>query len=315
MALDSQKTLEAQAAEWAVALDRGLTPEEQATLDAWLAQETRRHGALVRARAVWIAAAGPGAGGHAQARPVSRRRLLAGGLAAGVAVAAGLGLYLGRNGGVSTDRAEVRRLAMADGSEAVMNARSRMVVQFSDEQRRIELRAGEAWFDVIKDRKRPFVVVTPAASVTAVGTAFSVRKDGAATQIVVSEGTVRVQPADGAAPVLVSEGQTLRVDPSSPLRKVALDPARLRRQLAWREGLIMLDGETLGDAAAAFNAYGGRRIAVAPDVADRRVVGVFRIRDAEGFARANADLLSLRISEHGDEIRLTSPPRVIENSR
>lgn len=314
MALDPQEVLEAEAAEWAVALDRGLTPEEQATLDAWLAEDTRRQGALVRARAVWIAAAG---GPHVQssAYPPSRRRLLVGGLAAGVAGAAGLGLYLSRNGGVSTDRAEVRRLAMADGSEAVMNARSRMVVQFSDRQRRVELRAGEAWFDVVKDRRRAFVVVTPTASVTAVGTAFSVRKEGDVTEIWVSEGTVRVQPANGAAAVLVSEGQTARVEPSGPVRKAELDPAHLRRHLAWREGLIMLDGETLGDAAAAFNAYGGRRIVVAPELAERRVVGVFRIRDAEGFARANADLLSLQISEEGNEIKLSSRPRVMENSQ
>lgn len=314
MALDPQDVLEAEAAEWAVALDRGLTSEEQATLDAWLAEDTRRQGALVRARAVWIAAAGASTA-QSDVHPLNRRRLLAGGLAAGIAGAVGLGLYLGRNGGVSTDRAEVRRLAMADGSEAVMNARSRMVIHFSDAQRRIELRAGEAWFDVVKDRKRPFVVVTPTAVVTAVGTAFSVRKDGDVTEILVSEGTVRVQPAGGAAAVLVSEGQTLRVDPSKPVQKAELDPAHLRRHLAWREGLIMLDGEMLGDAAAAFNAYGGRQIVVAPEVADRRVVGVFRIRDAEGFARANASLLSLQISEAGDEIRLSPSPHVMENSQ
>jgi transmembrane sensor len=116
--------------------------------------------------------------------------------------------------------------------------------------------------------------------------------------------------------VLVSEGQALRVDPSKPvLQKAELDPAHLRRHLAWREGLIMLDGEMLGDAAAAFNAYGGRQIVVAPEVADRRVVGVFRIRDAEGFARANASLLSLQISESGDEIRLSPSQRVMENSQ
>lgn len=315
MALDPQEILEAEAAEWAVALDRGLTAQEQATLDAWLAEDDRRRGALVRARAVWIAAAGAQSGGAVGAHPLSRRRMLVGGLAAGVAGAVGLGLHLGRNGGVSTDRAEVRRLAMADGSEAVMNARSRMVIQFSDAQRRIELRSGEAWFDVVKDRRRPFVVVTPTASVTAVGTAFSVRKDGEVTEILVSEGTVRVQPANGAAAVLVSEGQTLRVDPARPVQKAELDPAHLRRHLAWREGLIMLDGETLGDAAAAFNAYGGRQIVVAPEAAGKRVVGVFRIRDAEGFARANASLLSLQISEDGDEIRLSPPPHVMESSQ
>ncbi|HEY9235674.1 MAG TPA: DUF4880 domain-containing protein, partial [Phenylobacterium sp.] len=58
MAVDSQKALECEAAEWAVAMDRGLTPNERISLDLWLAGDPRRQGALVRAQAVWAAAVG-----------------------------------------------------------------------------------------------------------------------------------------------------------------------------------------------------------------------------------------------------------------
>lgn len=315
MALKTQDILEHDAAEWAVALDRGLTPDEQATLDVWLAKDPRRHGALVRARAVWTAAVGAGAAETARPVVATRRRMLAGGLAAGLAAAMGLGVHLAREGTVRTRRGEVRRLSMDDGSEAVMNAQTRMAVRFSEAQRRVELQDGEAWFDVAKDAARPFVVATAAAQVVAVGTAFSVREAGAVTEVVVTEGTVRVTPTQGGAALLVSAGETVRVDQARPPRKDALDPSRVRRRLAWREGLIMLDGETLAEAAAEFNRYNVRQIVVTPEIAENRVVGVFRIHDEAGFAQANAELMSLNISMNGDEIRLTSQDQVTENSQ
>lgn len=309
MALTPQEAVERDAAEWAVAIDRGLSHDEQATLDIWLAGDLRRQGALVRARAIWLAAAGP----EPQERVVrfpaprvaSRRWVMGGAMAAGLAATLGLGVHLARRDTVRTRGGEVRRVALEDGSQAVLNARTRMVVHLTETRRSIDLRSGEAWFEVARDATRPFVVSTTAATVTAVGTAFSVREIGDVTEVVVTEGTVAIDPADGRPATYVTAGNAIRIDRSHPLQKAELDASRVRRRLAWREGLIMLDGETLGEAAVEFNRYGGRRIVVAPEIADNRVVGVFRIHDAEGFARANADLLSLNISMSTDEIRLT----------
>lgn len=305
MALTPQESLDRDAAEWAVAMERGLSSDEQATLDVWLAKDPRRQGALIRAQAIWAAAVGPTPVEAVRPETATRRRMLVGALAAGVAGSIGLGVHLARERTMRTRRGEVRRLSMADGSEAVMNAQTRMAVRFSEAQRRVDLRNGEAWFDVAKDAARPFVVSTPAAQVVAVGTAFSVMEVGDATEVVVTEGTVRVTPTDGGLAILATAGETVRIDAGRPMRKAALDPGRVRRRLAWREGLIMLDGETLAEAAAEFNRYNTRQIRVSPDVADNRVVGVFRIHDEEGFAKANADLLMLNISSSADEIVLT----------
>ena len=310
MTLSPQEILERDAAEWAVAIDRGLSGDEQATLDIWLAGDTRRQGALVRARAIWLNATG-GAQAEPAVRPTapgrpSRRWVLGGAMAACLAAALGLGVHLMRQDTVLTRSGEVRRVALDDGSQAVLNARTRMVVRLTDTRRSIDLEGGEAWFEVAKDATRPFVVSTTAATVTAVGTAFSVREIGDVTEVVVTEGTVAVDPADGRPATYVTAGGAIRIDRRHPMQQTELDTARVRRRLAWREGLIMLDGETLGEAAAEFNRYGGRRLVVAPEVADNRVVGIFRIHDAEGFARANAELLSLKISVSTDEIRLSN---------
>jgi transmembrane sensor len=67
-------------------------------------------------------------------------------------------------------------------------------------------RSGEAHFFVEKDPQRPFVVNAAGIDVRAVGTAFNVRIDPAAVEVLVTEGRVRVDPAvphdDPAAPAV-----------------------------------------------------------------------------------------------------------------
>src|SRR5688572_19938971 len=46
-------TTEAQASEWVVRRDAGLTQRQQTELKAWLAADRRNHGAYIRAQAAW----------------------------------------------------------------------------------------------------------------------------------------------------------------------------------------------------------------------------------------------------------------------
>lgn len=300
-----QQTLENEAAEWAVAMDRGLTSAERSSLEQWLAGSPRRQGALVRAQAVWRAAAGESpahiaVGKRVGLRGMTTRRLLAGGLAAGFAITAGITLFAGRADNYRTGDLEVRRVAMDDGSEAVLNSDTRLNVRYSAARRQVAMRNGEAWFDVAKDASRPFVVTTPEVQVTAVGTAFSVRKSTEVTEVMVTEGVVRID-RKGQSPLRVSAGGRVRIAAGHPVES-RLDAGSVQRRLAWREGLIMLDGETLGEAADEFNQYNARKLRIAPDIAGRKVVGVFRKNDIEGFARANSQLMSVDINLYADEI-------------
>lgn len=307
---------ERRAADWAVAEDRGLTSEEQVSLDQWLAADGRHEGALVRARAVWAAAVGaaqPSVRPKAAPQIARRRLILGGGLAASFA-AAGLSFLLLGGKSYRTPRGEVRRFAMEDGSQAVMNSGTRMVVRFSEQKREVALKEGEAWFEVAKDRRRPFIVSTASATVTAVGTAFTVREDDEATEIIVSEGTVQVRSGAG-TPVALSQGGRLRLERAGSARTSHLEVQQVQRRLAWRDGLIMLDGERLADAAAQFNRYSRRPIRVSPEIADRQVVGVFSLQDAEGFARTSGRLLSVPVKIDADELHIGPPDTFTELSQ
>ena len=63
---------------------------------------------------------------------------------------------------------------------------------YEEAGRTVYLYEGEAFFDVHADSQQPFVVATPKGTITAIGTAFSVRLDEPAIQITVSEGVVRL---------------------------------------------------------------------------------------------------------------------------
>jgi transmembrane sensor len=122
-----------------------------------------------------------------------RRRFLA--VAASalvVALAGGVWWQSARYPLYSTDIGERRSITLADGSTVDLNARSKLRVEFSNNERRVELLDGQALFQVAKDKNRPFIVASGEATVRAVGTQFDVYRKDSGTTVTVLEGRVAV---------------------------------------------------------------------------------------------------------------------------
>lgn len=307
---ESAADIEADAARWVVRVDReGDDPGVRAELEAWLAGDRRRVGAYARAEAGWmhldrasvLAAEAP----TAPAPSIVRRRGVIGGLgllAAGLAAVVVAPRLLARRYG--TALGEIRRVPMADGSVAAINTSSELEVSMRPRLRAVRLERGEAWFAVAKDPDRPFVVESGPVRVRAVGTAFSVRKHDGGSDILVTEGLVEVW-TDGQAPRRVAAGQRVFADNDAGVSVPPKADANLARQLAWRDGQIVLDGQTLAEAAAEFNRYNDRKIEVAdPHLAGERFVGWFRTNDPEGFAEAAATTFKGRVLSSSEAIVL-----------
>lgn len=291
---ESAADIEADAARWVVRVDRD-GEAVRSELDAWLAGDRRRRGAYARAEAGWTRLDRAQAlFVHAPAAP-DRPRLSRRGVVAGLgAVAAGLtAMVIGprvlaqRYG---TALGEIRRVPMADGSVAAINTSSELKVDMQPRLRAVKLERGEAWFAVAKDAHRPFVVQSGPVRVRAVGTAFSVRKREGGSDVLVTEGVVEVWTEDGKTPPRrVFAGERVFADNGAGVLIPPEADADLARRLAWRDGQIVLDGQTLTEAAAEFNRYNDRKIEVADArLADERFVGWFRTNDPEGFAEAAA---------------------------
>jgi transmembrane sensor len=307
--------VEAEAAAWVARLDRlGRTPVLMAELAAWLDEDPRRRGALLRAEAGWVSMNPPApelpmTEDDFDAEPprrYSRRWLLAGGGSAAAAlVAAGLLVLLPRVR-YDTKVGEIRRVPLADGSTATVNTASSIDVVIGSRAREIRLQRGEAWFQVEKDRARPFVVEAGRVRVRAIGTAFAVRRREGGADVLVSEGVVEAWAAGAEGhTVRLSAGQRAYVADNAAIVEHPVEPSGVDRALAWREGKIDLNGETLGEAVAEFNRYNRRQIDVIdPRAAAERFHGVFRLDDPEGFARAIHQSL-------GVPVRLDDPTRIV----
>jgi transmembrane sensor len=321
--------IDAEAAEWAVRLSRGsLSSDEQAELDAWRQADRRHLGALARSRAAWLdldrLAALAGKTPQAELQPeraqavvgtASRRRFLAAGLGAFVLVAgAGGWWFASRRGQVYvSDVGEVRRVTLADGSSMLLNTATRAVVHFSAARREVELVRGEGLFEVAKDVTRPFIVRAAGISVRAVGTVFSVRSVSDGVDVTVTEGVVEVaeiRPFGPTTPQRVSADQRALVTPTQGIRIQAVSEAQTERRLAWRDGMLAFDGESLSEAVAEINRHNRRRIMIDDSaLGERPVVGIFRASDQEGFARAVAAALNAESTEDGDMIHLRARNR------
>jgi transmembrane sensor len=290
-----------EAAAWVASMDRGdWTPSDEAGLQAWLAGDSMRAGALLQAQAVWIATGEPLA---AETMPVSpwhdRRRFLMGSAAALIASAAGGGfLWFSANRRYETAVGEIRRVPLEDGSIATINTSSRIDVALIASRRNIRLDRGEAWFKVAKDPARPFLVEAGDVLVRAVGTAFSVHRRSGGAEVLVTEGVVEAWAAGTEeSRVRLIAGQRAFLASDAVLRIEPAGPSDVDRALAWRNGKIDLIGETLGDAIDDFNRYNARQIVLLdPTLASERFDGIFGTDDPEGFAIAVKSSLNVPLN-------------------
>ncbi|MFN3436378.1 MAG: sigma-70 family RNA polymerase sigma factor [Acidovorax sp.] len=237
------------------------------------------------------------------ARRTGRRRSLAALLGvAGVGVAGGLGAWRWWRLAVadwqqvaSTGHGKTLRQPLPDGSHVTLDAQSRVHMAYYAGQRRVTLLAGAAFFDVVRDVDRPFVVDVPADAngnavrVTVLGTRFAVERGagGLDVQVQVEEGRVRVQSLgrDGqmTATRELVDGQTLHVVSGEPL-----PPSRapIHEAAAWRHGVVAFADTPLADAVERLRRYLPRAVSVDADAAALRLSGQVRIAQAEDFVRA-----------------------------
>jgi transmembrane sensor len=306
--------IEDRAAAWVSRLDKGaMAPAARGELDAWLAEDARHRGAFLRAEAAWKNldrigfALGDEPDMSLRNEWISRRGLLAagGGAAALVATAAAVVFVLAGRHQIQTPLGEIRRVPLGDGSLVAVNTNSALEIALKAELREVTLDKGEVWFDVAKDNKRPFIVAAGDVRVRAVGTAFSVHRLDDGADVLVTEGIVETWTVGAEnRRRRVSAGSKVFVSDIDGPSNVVAAATQIDRTLAWRDGEIVLDGETLADAAAEFNRYNDRKLTIDPALTNQRFVGWFHTNEPETFAQAVVTALGATVVVRENEIHL-----------
>ncbi len=241
-----------------------------------------------------------------RAFPARRTLWLATGAVAATLVAGFTG-YLAIPQSYQTQVGEQKVVALADGSQVTLNTDSRISVWLHG-QRRVELRQGEALFEVAhKADSAPFYVVSDRANIRVTGTKFNVRRFDDHVGVDLLQGHIRVSPQD--APdrfVALSAGQAVDVGADGRIGglKVADAPA----VADWTHHRLTFSDERLADAVARMNRYSKVRLQVdSASLQTLRVNGVFEAGDSSGFADALHGLYGVRVNRDADTISLASP--------
>jgi transmembrane sensor len=181
---------------------------------------------------------------------------------------------------------EIVRVALPDGSSALLNSESAIDIAYDGRERRVRILSGEAWFDVKRDRDHPFVVEADGATARALGTAYSVaRLEGGGVALAVTHGTVAFAGPGRPKGIEVAAGTSARMDAGG-------NPIRLSRRagdmVAWRSGRIVIENRSLAEVAGELSRYRRGRIMVLGSASSRRVSGVLKLdeidRGLEGLA-------------------------------
>ena len=311
--------IDAEAADWAARMDRGLmSAEQEAQFRGWLDHDVRCMGAFGRIRALALGserarALGPDFDPAAfEPEPaIPRRRMLQiGGAIAACAVISAGGAWqaLRLRGRFSTGKGETKVVALKDGSVLTLNTDSEVVVRYSEQMRSVELIRGEALFDVAKNKARPFTVAAGDTNVRVVGTSFSVRRLAASpVQVLVREGIVDVFKPDSASPIRITANTmaVAQADSAAAIAAMPVPVAQMRRQMAWQKGQIAFEGESLAQAAAEFARYSDTKIIIEdPALAKEEIAGLFKATDPVGFAQTIAISLNAHARIGEGEVRL-----------
>lgn len=210
----------------------------------------------------------------------------------------------------ATTIGRVERVPLADGSQVMLNSNSKVQVTITDAQRRVDLREGEAFFDVAKDASRPFVVYAGDQRVVAVGTKFSVWKTGSSARVVVVEGRVRVETiAEDSRSMDSAEIAAGEIARANSEGVVVTNPNRQQAEasLAWRSGYLNFRDTTLSEAVAEFNRYNARKLIIAdPAISQRRVGANLRMNNVTAFVRILEQEFDIHANDQGERILLSA---------
>lgn len=295
---------ERRAADWIAKRDGGTwDAAAQRELDRWLDESPANRVAYLRLHSAWERAdrlrALRGADRSVQSDVIAERAKSSRGaqpwtrvyLMAAAITFAGIGLVIsgdltrpGDEQKLSTPVGARETVALADGSKVTLNTATQLRTVINDQERSVWLDGGEAYFDVVHDATRPFVLIVGNRRVVVVGTRFTLRRDADLLRIDVLEGRVQLQ-IKGEPPTVISRDESA-VSAGRNVLITRRTAAQSAAATGWLEGRLIFDQSTMTDVAEQFNRYNMKKLVITdPAAGSIRIGGMFDATNVEGFAR------------------------------
>ncbi len=150
-----------------------------------------------------------------------------------------------------------------DGTRVVLNSGAEIrVMEMSGKERKVTLR-GEAYFEVARDVKRPFIVNTGKMSVSVLGTQFNVNTDGEEHTVVLVDGSVNVRTVSSEDNGKAASGKGVTIAPGDMFSTYGggtVTKVDTEMYTSWMSGYIILDNTPVADVIERIARYYGKKI-------------------------------------------------------
>ncbi len=145
---------------------------------------------------------------------------------------------------IANEGTQRNQVILPDSTLVYLNGGStiRYPASYNRRNRTIEI-VGEAYFDVVHNKRKPFNVLFADARVTVLGTEFSIRNYGNEpySQVVLVEGKVAVNRGQGGQTTILMPGQKALLNHDDNL--IQISRASLDVETAWINNVLVIEGD------------------------------------------------------------------------
>jgi transmembrane sensor len=192
---------------------------------------------------------------------------------------------------------------LSDGSKVHLNAGSKIeyLKVFGESKRYVKL-SGEAYFEVVKDQSRPFIVEANDVEVTVLGTKFNVRANESEYAVALLEGSVKVSMEN--ASQLIKPGEEVRL---SELDEFVVSEFDEKQVFGWTKGKLVFQDASFEEVKDQLRKWYGVEVIVTrkPSGNDWSYTGTFTNESLESVLLNMSVVRPFDFKVKGDSVRIT----------
>ena len=164
------------------------------------------------------------------------------------------------------------QISLPDGTKVWLNAASSLSypASFTGDKREVKL-LGEAYFEVAKNKKMPFVVHSKGQEVEVLGTHFNVNAyaDEKKTKTTLLEGSVKVKLIDAKAAALLKPGQQSVYDGG----QLDVNEIDVSEVIAWKTGYFLFQDEDISSIMRTIARWYDVEVVYAANISPKKIGG------------------------------------------
>lgn len=175
----------------------------------------------------------------------------------------------------------IKEVTLPDGSKVWLNNGSTLKYpkDFSETERKVYL-DGEAYFEVSKNREKPFIAESDAMRIRVLGTHFNLKtsKRLQTAEATLIEGEIEVRGNNNEGMIILNPGQRAEINKST--RRMIVKQVDAKFDAVWHDNLIPFEKADIFTITKALERFYGVKIILSPDIrSDKTYSGVLKRKE------------------------------------